>query len=230
LKILITNSQHLLGAELAYLLTSEEIVFGDHYDCYPKMNSISLAHEILKFCLDEKIEKIFPTHPQETNALKVAEILFEEFGIEIVHATYVFNKPAAAVKDFSEFSSKLLHYGYPQKKIAIGRGDRLGDLLLINDEVKSFEQIWSKMESLSFIQLGKLFNQPNFHPLFIYEINEGIHMFNFLMDQSGLKSIKTVPEELKSAIENFFELNKIEGFYQVYFSGNNLVRIKNAFA
>ena len=184
----------------------------------------------MKFCLDEHIDRIFPTHPQEINALKVSEILFEEFGIAIVLSTYTFNKSAIDVKDFNELSSKLLQYGYPQRKLAMGRGDLSGDLLLIDDEVKSFEQIWHKIASLSFIQLGKLFNHSNFQPLFIYEVNEGLKMFNFLIDQSGLKSINTIPDELKSAIENFFDSNKMEGFYQVYFSGNNLIRIKNAFA
>nr|MBC7614082.1 hypothetical protein [Pseudopedobacter sp.] len=230
MKTLITNAQHHLSAELAYLLASAEIVFGNNYNTYPQLASISLAHEILKFCLNEHIERIFPTHPQEINALKASEILFEEFGIAIGLSKYTFNKPAIEVKDFNELSSKLLHYGYPQRKLAIGRGDLLGDLILIDDEVKNFEQIWLKIASLSFIQLGKLFNHSHFQPLFIYQIDEGVDRFNFLMEASGLKSIKAVPDELKSAIENFFDSNKIEGFYQVYFSGNNLVRIKNAFA
>ncbi len=230
MKTLITNSQHLLSAELAYLLAGEEIVFGDQYNFYPKLNSISLAHEILKFCLDENIQRIFPTQQEEVISLTASVILFEEFGITMVLSKYTFDKPAAKAKDFSELSSKLLQHGYPQEKLAIGRGDLQGDLVLIDDQIKSFEQIWSKTKALSFIQLGKLFNQSNFHPIHIYEIKEHIKMFHFLIDGTGFKSINIVPDELHAAIENFFDLNKIEGFYQVYFAGNKLIRIKNAFA
>ena len=230
MKVLITTSQHACSFELAYLLRAEDLVFGDAFDSFPQADSFSLAHELLKFCMDEEIGVVFPLRKAEIQPLAEAKILFEEFGIELMVGSSAFhlNRVSEQAESFSELSSNLLKLGYPIKKIALGRTDCSGDLMLIDDEQKDFNQVWGKLKRISFAQIGKLFNQVPFEPLSLYLLEDGLNQINALWMKEQLSFPgDTFHDRLQLAVRDKFFKDTPDGCYQVTFSGDEILRIKN---
>ena len=86
------------GAQrLKNTLTAPDILLGDHLDLpsfletngsmvtLPDPASAAYPHQMLTFCLDKGIQKIYALRPGEQAALREAGLLFEEYGIEIVN-------------------------------------------------------------------------------------------------------------------------------------------------
>jgi hypothetical protein len=234
LKNLITSATKSSSYELALLLNSNEIVFGEsNYVAthFPLIDSPSLAHELLTYCLDYEIERVFPVRTGELSALLDTKVLFAEFGIEIMipepNQEFIYESDFYDINSFSELSSKLLDLGYPNHQFALGKANQHGDLIIIDDEQKDFNQVWSKIESISFVQIGKLFNQVNFDPLIIYPLENGLKQIHVLFSDGSLKCVEILPVELSETIQNILAINKAKGFYQVYLSGEKIIRIKN---
>lgn len=234
MKNLITSAFKSSSYELALLLNNSQIVFGDsrfpsHH--FPPVESASLAHELLTFCLDHEIDRIFPVRTGELLALLDTKVLFSEFGMEIMipepHQDFIYENNFYVIHSFSELSSKLLSLGYPNHQFALGKASQQGDLIIIDDEQKDFNQIWHKIESISFVQIGKLFNQVNFEPLVLYPIKNGLKQIHVLFMDGKLKGLEILSQELNEIIQNLFKVNKAKGFYQVYLSGEKIIRIKN---
>ena len=230
MKILITSANQACSYELAYLLKGEEILFGEtHHSSskFPSINSISLAHELLSFCLDFEIEQVYAVRAGELKSLLAAKVLFAEFGIEIIGASFTDDDAVNQAVSYADFSSKLLALGYPNQNLAIGQTNFNGDLIIINDEQKDFNQVWTKLNELSFTQIGKMFNQPNFEPLSIYPLPKNLQVINVLILNNQLHFASTIPSKIVEIINNKIYNHQINGFYQVYLSGDKILRIKN---
>ena len=230
MKILITSAKQACSFELAYLLKDQEILFGEtNYPSpkFPSVNSISLAHELLSFCLDFEIEQVYAVREGELKTLLEAKILFAEFGIEIIGSNYIYDDADAQANSYADFSSKLLSSGYPNQKLAIGQTNFNGDLIILNDEQKDFNKVWSKLNQLSFTQLGKLFNQPNFETLSIYVVQDNLQGINVLILNNKPHFITSLPSEIIENVKNKLLSHQVDGFYQVHLSGDRILRIKN---
>ena len=84
MKTLFTTSKINLSYQLLKLFDKDELVFGDTFlDRFPSEKSISFAHELLSFCLDQNIQKIYATREGELLPLTEAKVLYAEFGIGI---------------------------------------------------------------------------------------------------------------------------------------------------
>ncbi|MBD3749712.1 MAG: hypothetical protein IE931_09460 [Sphingobacteriales bacterium] len=230
MKTLITRSST-PGMALAFLLRNQEVVFGDFFEQFPTKNSSSLAHEILKFCLDENIEQVFPSTLNELDALAEARVLFEEFGVELMiskhHKEENFQLSDAQADSFNSLSSELLALGYPNQKLAIGKADFSGNILAIEDEIKNFHQVWTRLNSVSFIQLGKLFNQQEFEALSIFKIEDHIQQNYVLVQNQEFLFFKPLPQDLIHQLKKLTEWKELNGFYELNYTSNHILRFKN---
>jgi hypothetical protein len=226
LKILITTNQTKASLVLTYLLKEHELFFGTNYINFPKAESESLAHEILAFCLDHHITEIYPVRLAEVEALLKAAILFSEYDICINfhHLNHQNNDDTAF--DFLEFSLKALKLGYPNQQVAIGLANQTGKIFIIKDEVKDFNQLWFEMNSLSFLQVGKLFNNNQFQSLGLFNIEDGLDVNYLLIRDNQMcfhrneeSSFGIIPKEIYESLKN--------GFYTIYSSGSKLLRLSN---
>lgn len=230
MKTLITRSTY-QGMALAILLRNQEVVFGDFYTQFPSVNSSSLAHEILRFCLDKHIKQIFPSTVFELDALAEARVLFDEFGIELIISNHYKEEniqfSAAQVDSFAALSSELLALGYPKQKLAIGRSDFLGNIIEINDELKHFQQVWTQLNSISFIQLGKLLNQQEFRSIAIFKLDESVqHNYVFIQHQE-FQFFKPLSQDLIHHLKKMVEGKELRGFYEFNYSAKQILRLKN---
>jgi hypothetical protein len=94
--VLITGAASAAAFRLRRLLEFDEVIFADHLDLpqsifketrfmqIPAGDSPSFAHQLLKMCLDNHIEMVFPLRLQELRPLAEAKVLFEEYGITLV--------------------------------------------------------------------------------------------------------------------------------------------------
>lgn len=230
MKTLITRSST-QGMALAFLLRNQEVVFGDFSEQFPTQNSSSLAHEILKFCLDENIEQVFPITLNELEALAEAQILFEEFGVELIisknYKEENFQFADVQVDSFTTLSSELLALGYPNQKLAIGRADFSGNILEIDDKVKNFHQVWTQLQSISFIQLGKLFNQQEFKSIAIFKLEESLQQNYVLVQNQEFLFFKPFPQDLIHQLKKLTEGKELNGFYELHYISNHILRFKN---
>lgn len=230
MKVLITTSKHIASFQLACFLKNDEVLFGDHFTDFPLASSNSLAHQILKFCLDNRITKIFPLAFAEVEELKKSLILFDEFGIEVMLGSddlQYFNQIGKIANSFEELSAGLINLGYPSKKIAIADATGRGELILIDDAVKDNLQIWNAVKSVNFNQLGKWFNQSNFEPVALYQYDD-LQTFFVLIYDGKLHTNNQLIEELSEVLENIVQKKKLKGLYHVAFANNKLLRIINA--
>lgn len=231
MKTLITRSNP-SGTALSVLIKNQDFVFGDFYSTFPSSNSSALAHEILKFCLDENIEQIFPSSLIELHTLAGAKVLFEEFGIELIISESFkvenFAFPDAQVDSFTALSSELLALGYPNQKLAIGRADFSGNILEIDDNVKNFQQVWMQLQSISFIQLGKLFNQQEFEALSIFKIEDSVQQNYVLIQNQNLQFFKPLAQDVIHQIEQIVKRKKLKGFFEFDYNNQKILRFKNA--
>lgn len=232
MKTLFTTSISLNHFKLSQVFSASELVFGDDYqNKFPSEKSISFAHELLSFCLDQEIQKIYALREGELNPLSEAKVLFAEFGIDIVlpdlNQNFSINNFKNQADSFTNLSTKLLSSGYPNQKLALGKADLRGDLLVIDDEVKDFNQVWSKVKSVSFTQLGKLFNQPNFELLNIYQLDGDLKETQILFENEQTHFLNHIDQSLALVIDLMMKQNNCAGFYQVFFSGHQILRLKN---
>ena len=232
MKVLLPTSKRQFTHRLITLFKNDDFVFGDSYlNKFPSECSISFAHELLSFCLDHAIEKVYALRAGELLPLSEAKVLYAEFGIEIVlpnlKENFIVNNFYAKADDFASLSSQLLAAGYPTQKLALGKADLTGDLLMIDDEIKDFKQVFSKLKAVSFLQLGKLFNQTNFEPLAIYQIKEGLNTASVFIENNQTQFFEFVDASLSLVIDIMLKQNKCLGFYQIYYSGHQILRLKN---
>ncbi|WP_017257608.1 hypothetical protein [Pedobacter arcticus] len=231
MKVLITTSQHVASFQLAALLKGSEIIFGDHFTDYPTDASNSIAHQILKFCLDHQIEKVFPLAFAEVAELRKSIILFDEFGIEVMlsaDSRRFFTEASKIVNSFANLSAGLISLGYPTKKIAIANVEGRGELILIDDAVKDNLQIWNRVKAINFNQLGKWFNQSNFQPVALYQPGDGFQAFYMLVENGELKCFNPVAEDTRKILAHVIQTNNMKGFYHVAIANRTVLRIVNA--
>lgn len=232
MKTLFTTANSLNHFKLSQVFSASELVFGDDYqNKFPSEKSISFAHELLSFCLDQEIKKVYALREGELNPLSEAKVLFAEFGIEIVlpdlNQNFSINNFKNQADSFTNLSTQLLSSGYPNQKLALGKADLKGDLLVIDDDVKDFNQVWSKVKSVSFTQLGKLFNQPNFEVVNIYQLDGDLKEAQILFENGQTQFLSHIDQSLALVIDLMVKQNNCKGFYQIYYSGHQIIRLKN---
>lgn len=96
MKILITGAKSATALKLFKAFDQYEVLFADYGEIpvfmskdyqlksLGKKNEDTLAHVLLSFCLDHGIEAILPLYEEEIEAVSKSNILFNEFGIEIL--------------------------------------------------------------------------------------------------------------------------------------------------
>lgn len=231
MKVLITTSKHVASFQLSSLLTDDDVLFGDHFDDYPRTDSSSLAHEILKFCLDHQIEKVFPLKLEEARDLSISLVLFEEFGIEVMLGADELTELNASnkiVDSFSALSTGLIALGYPNQKIAIASADKRGGIIVIDDAVKDNLQIWNQVETINFTQLGRWFNQSNFQFIDLYPLSGDLSQYFVLIDGQNIQSCSNLNQNVSEAIRSVVQNKKCKGFYHIAICNQNILRIVNA--
>ncbi|HET8827775.1 MAG TPA: hypothetical protein VFM79_00465 [Pelobium sp.] len=227
MKVLITSSKHFASFQLAFLLKNDEVIFGDHYADFPPAESNSIAHQILKFCLDHQIEQVFPLAFAEVEELRKSTILFEEFGIELMISEKDLTTTHKQVNSFAELSSGLIALGYPNKKIAIADSAGRGELILIDDAVTVNLQIWNGVKSMSFNQLGKWFNQTSFSAIALYQLNGELQQFFVLINNAGVSSLGVLPIDIYENVKNMAQQQNLKGFCSVSIADQTVLRIIN---
>lgn len=93
---MITGAASAAAFRINRILGFDEVIFADHLDLplsvfketrflkISEGNSSAFAHQLLKICLDNHIEMVFPLRRAELKALAEARILFEEYGIKLI--------------------------------------------------------------------------------------------------------------------------------------------------
>lgn len=230
MKVLITRLKHAASFELAFLLKSDEVLFGDHFADFPDTTSNAIAHQILKFCLDHHVERVFPLALEEVVDLRKSTVLFEEFGIEMMisETLKIANGADKQANSFVELSTGLIALGYPNKKIAIADASGRGELILIDDAVKDNLQIWGRIKSMSFNQIGKWFNQVNFSMVDIYQLEGEIQEVFVLICEGVCVTLKKLDGALYQNLQNLAQKHQLKGFYSVVFVNQTVLRIINA--
>ena len=231
MKVLITSHQSEASGKLAYLLKGFEVIFGDLSVDFPKVDSASLAHEILKFSLDNGISRIYPTRFEDLVSLKKSQILFDEFDIKImltVGDELIFNNPSAEAENYTSLSSKILSLGYPNQNIALGNAKGKGDLILLDDDIKDFSNIWNQVKAVSFVQIGKLFNYPNFEKMQLYNFKNGIKKAFVLIEETQeVQFFENLDNDLQLEVKKLILNKNVKGFYEINYDEEKILRIKN---
>ncbi len=231
MKVLITTSKHIASFQLASLLKNDEVLFGDHFKDFPVTDNNSIAHEILKFCLDHQITKVFPLTFAEVTELRKSMILFDEFGIEIMlnaEETEVLNEANKTVSSFMELSTSLIGLGYPNTRVAVANADGRGELILIDDAVKNNLQIWNQVKTINFNQLGKWFNQSNFQTVALYPVVEDFRQFYILIENEAFQLVNRLDDAVYGTVKESIQSTKnLKGFYHVALLDQSVLRIVN---
>lgn len=228
-KNLITAANNPLAYQLAWYIKDQEIHFCDnaqHQHIIPAYSSSSFAHQFLKYCLTHNIDRVFALKVQEIAALAESEILFKEFGIELMlvqpavlqHIKSIIKSNAVIeVNNFSAFSASVLKVGYPEKIVWWGRADLSGQFYQLND-THNANILWNKEGILSFLQASKLLQQSEFTPLYIYPnkpmlvkalcINGAVFYGSEISESTDLV-FKNL--QVKFNLKGFFELTLLDG-------------------
>lgn len=228
-KNLITAANNPLAYQLAWYIKNQEIHFCDnaqHQHIIPAYSSSSFAHQFLKYCLTHNIDRVFALKVQEIAALAESEILFKEFGIELMlvqpavlqHIKSIIKSNAVIeVNNFSAFSASVLKVGYPEKIVWWGRADLSGQFYQLND-THNANILWNKEGILSFLQASKLLQQSEFTPLYIYPnkpmlvkalcINGAVFYGSEISESTDLV-FKNL--QVKFNLKGFFELTLLDG-------------------
>lgn len=224
------------------MLKDHTLVLGDYeYQDFkvPNANRTSFAHELLSLCLDYQIEAIFPLRYEEQEPIKEAKILFQEYGISVLIPDKFNNLnkwtnlysdltvPNSTVTSYNELSKVFLNFGYPHSKLWIGRADNYGELIQVDDQIKTFNHVWNGVDSLSFTQIGKIFNHQEFYQLNVYQADEHLTKFDVLYFNDVLKSAQKIDDEFVKVIAQIFNELSLEGFFEIIMSSNKIVRIKS---
>lgn len=242
-KILITGANSSKAYQLAHFINNKEIIFADSVFqnfLIPDENRSSYAHELLSLCLNNNIEEIFPLRIKELKALAEAKVLFKEYDIEIcipslldLHKLNNLNdigydgaENYTIVSSYQELSSNLLSLGYPNKKFLIGRLDDEGELLTLDDEQTNFNSVWNGLKSVSFLQIGKLFNNKEFEPLKIYDVEGELIKVDVLAYENQVFVIQNLDESTLQIIQSLITHLKLNGFFEVVISADKVLRIR----
>lgn len=96
MKILLTGSKSAVALKLLKAFTNHQVVLADygdvplfvtqHYELISlgNKNEDSLAHTLLNNCLNQGVDAILPIYSFEIEPLAKAEVLFNEYNIEIL--------------------------------------------------------------------------------------------------------------------------------------------------
>jgi hypothetical protein len=94
LKVLITSATLAIAHKLKNKLNSEAVLLGDYADLpafmlkniikLPNPTTDTYTHEMLKICLDNDIEALYPLTNAEMDVLLISEQLFKEYNINII--------------------------------------------------------------------------------------------------------------------------------------------------
>ncbi len=242
-KILITAANNALAYELAWLLKNQQIELADlDHQKYKIPNSVSasFAHELLSFCLDNHIQTVFPLNFKEIEPLSKSKVLFGEFGINLMipdletsvklHENN-FKSPEKtqyfAVENLAGFSKAVLQAGYPKEKVVFGRYDHFGDLKIIDDKV-SVNMFWENFEILDFLQCTSLFKRQPFARISIYPFTEKIKIFKFLSLDGIVFYNQLITDNELNSIKKLIKELRIDGFFEITFMGDLVVRCKPA--
>ncbi|MFC5282110.1 hypothetical protein [Pedobacter alpinus] len=231
MKVLITTASHFASYQLAYLLKNEEVLFGDNFENFPPSNSNAIAHQLLAFCLDHQIEQLYPLRSSEIIPLLESEVLFSEYGIEIMltpNNLNHFNVFDKEVSTFAELSSGLIALGYPNQTIAIADAENCGDMILLDDAVNDNSLIWNQINRINFNQLGKWFNQSSFKKLQLHKVTGMLQQFYVLIYENKILSYANISAETLAQLNNIQSQNKLKGLMHVVSVNNQMIRIKNA--
>ncbi len=93
---LITGAASAAAFRIRRLLDFDQVIFADHLDLpqlifketrflqIPEGSSSSFAHQLLKLCLDNHVDIVFPLRKDELQPLAEAKVLFSEYGIRLI--------------------------------------------------------------------------------------------------------------------------------------------------
>lgn len=231
MKVLITSAKHFASYQLAFFLKNDEILFGDNFDNFPPFNSNSLAHQLLAFCLDHQIEKIFPLRSSEIIPLLESKILFDEYGIEIMLTPQKLQQLSIYDKEvdsFSALSLGLIALGYPTQSIAIADALGSGNMISLDDTINDNALIWSGIESLNFNQLGKWFNQSNFKKIHLHRINVVLKQFYVLLNNGEIICDEDLGNEILTQLKSLKLQDEAKGLLHIVINNQQIIRVKNA--
>jgi len=126
-KLLITFGTRPLAQRLSKMLnntfqiqfaTAEEVpsFLAANYNKIPTGINPTYAHELLKLCLDKEIDFILPLGLSEIQTLAEAQVLFEEYGVEVLspdkeflEEIFVLENPSSGVELSVLFNGKSLN-------------------------------------------------------------------------------------------------------------------------
>ena len=94
MKVLITSATLATAHKLKNRLNNDVVLLGDHADLpefmlksivkLPNPATDTYTHEMLKICLDNDIETLYPLTNDEMSVLLISEQLFKEYNIKII--------------------------------------------------------------------------------------------------------------------------------------------------
>jgi len=239
-KTLITAASDAIAYQLAYHLPHHEILFTDTKDqniIIPDGNKSSFAHELLSLCLDLDITLVFPLKLSEQKALAEAKVLFEEYGIilalpDLIQAqnmkqlAYLFAEKVVAyqtVADYASFSKAVLGLGYPEKQIAIGHVEEVGDLIIINDHTKN--NIFSGLKFMPFTLAAKVLNQNPFTKIHVYPLHGNMQVVRFIKLAENFVCLNLISDEIKELIQSLTTNLSLFGFYELFYCEDKIIRL-----
>lgn len=95
MSVLITAASTAKAYQIKGTIQADEIILGDYEELpemmiksgkmivLPNPKSASYMHEVLALCLDKGITQIYPLRNIEMQLLKEAQLLYDEYGINI---------------------------------------------------------------------------------------------------------------------------------------------------
>lgn len=99
MSVLITAASTAKAYQIKGTISADEVILGDYEDLpevmikagkmikLPNPNGSAYIHEVLALCLDKNITAIYPLRNIEMQLLKEAQLLYDEYGINIHYTT-----------------------------------------------------------------------------------------------------------------------------------------------
>ncbi len=96
MKVLITGGKSALALKMLKAFAQHQVVLADYgempnfsataykFISLGKKNEDTIAHNLLNTCLDEQADMVLPLHKFEIEAIAKADVLFNEFNIEVL--------------------------------------------------------------------------------------------------------------------------------------------------
>jgi len=232
---LITAANNATSYQLAWQFKHEIVHFCDnvaHKNIIPPPTDNSFSHQFLKYCLTHNITRVFPLRMLEIQALSESEILFEEFGIELMltqpaileDINSKFNTNFIEVNNFTEFSAAVLKAGYPSKNVWFGKADFSGKLYQINDTQKKLQTLWKQESEISFLQASKFLQLQPFIPIYVYESKPLVLNVLFINDTIYYDTI--VNENQKLVLKKLHVEHNLKGYFELFMLDEELLHLK----